>query len=117
MVFPDRSNHLLSIARLAVWIISRGTPMRVFGEPKHAKQVTSGRFEFERDGQVAYLEYAFDGSVLQLIHTEVPKELRGTGMTASLAQAALEWAREHNAKVDIICPSVATYIKNHPEYS
>ena len=91
--------------------------MRIFGEPKHAKQVTSGRFELERDGQVAYLEYAFDGSVLQLIHTEVPKELRGTGMASSLAQAALEWAREHKAKVDIVCPSVLNYIQDHPEYS
>ena len=91
--------------------------MKIFGQPKQAKQVTSGRFELERDGQVAYLEYAFDGKVLQLIHTEVPEGLRGTGMASSLAQAALEWAREHKAKVDVICPSVAHYLNNHPEYS
>jgi predicted GNAT family acetyltransferase len=92
--------------------------MTLFGQPKkQPQQVTSGRFELERDGQVAYLEYAFDGSILQLIHTEVPKALRGTGMGSSLAQAALEWAREHKAKVDIICPSVASYVKDHPEYS
>jgi len=92
--------------------------MKIFGGPKkQPQQVTSGRFELERDGQVAYLEYAFDGKVLQLIHTEVPEGLRGTGMASSLAQAALEWAREHKAKVDVICPSVAHYLNNHPEYS
>lgn len=92
--------------------------MRIFGQPQHPKQkVTSGRFELERNGQVAFLEYAFDGNVLQLIHTEVPEGLRGMGIASSLAQSALEWAQENGAKVDIICPSVGEYIKDHPEYS
>jgi hypothetical protein len=37
----------------------------------------TGRFEIERVVQVAYLEYTMTGSVLGLIHTEVPAELRG----------------------------------------
>jgi len=55
--------------------------------------------------------------VLQLIHTEVPEALRGKGMASALAQSALEWAREHQVKVDVICPYVAAYLKKHPEYS
>jgi predicted GNAT family acetyltransferase len=89
-----------------------------FGRPKASPQlVSNGRFELERDGHVAYLEYNLAGKVLQLIHTEVPEGLRGKGMASALAESALEWAREHEVKVDVICPSVAAYLKRHPEYS
>jgi uncharacterized protein len=89
-----------------------------FGRPKPRPQlVTNGRFELERDGQVAYLEYNLTGKVLQLIHTEVPEALRGKGVASTLAESAFAWAREHEVKVDVICPSVAAYLKRHPEYS
>lgn len=89
-----------------------------FGRPKPLPQlISNGRFELERDGRVAYLEYNLAGKVLQLIHTEVPEALRGKGMASTLAESALEWAREHEVKVDVICPSVAAYLKGHPEYS
>lgn len=89
-----------------------------FGRPKPQPQlVSNGRFELERDGQVAFLEYNLTGKVLQLIHTEVPETLRGKGMASELAESAFQWAREHQVKVDVICPSVASYLKKHPEYS
>ena len=89
-----------------------------FGRPKPLPQlVNNGRFELERDGLVAYLKYNLAGKVLQLIHTEVPKALRGKGMAWALAESALQWARQHDVKVDVICPTVAAYIRQHPEYS
>lgn len=89
-----------------------------FGRPKPVPQlVSNGRFELERDSLVAYLEYNLAGNILQLIHTEVPEELRGKGMAGDLAKSALEWAREHKVKVDVVCPTVAGYMKKHPEYS
>jgi predicted GNAT family acetyltransferase len=89
-----------------------------FGRPKPLPQlVSNGRFELEREGHLAYLEYNLAGKVLQLIHTEVPEAARGKGMASALAQSALEWAREHAVKVDVVCPSVAAYLKKHPEYS
>jgi predicted GNAT family acetyltransferase len=81
------------------------------------QEVTTGRFEIERDGQVAYLEYKLTAKVLELIHTEVPEPLRGMGLSASLAETALQWARENHRKVDVICPSVLDYVAKHPEYS
>ena len=81
------------------------------------QQVTSGRLEIERQGHVAYLEYTLAGKILQLIHSEVPEALRGQGLGSELAHSALEWAREQGFKVDVICPSVAEYLKNHPEYA
>jgi uncharacterized protein len=81
------------------------------------QQVTSGRIEIERLGHVAYLEYTLAGKILQLIHSEVPEALRGQGLSSELAHSALEWAREQELKVDVICPSVAEYLTKHPEYA
>jgi predicted GNAT family acetyltransferase len=81
------------------------------------QMVTAGRFEIERDGKVAYLEYTMTGKVLGLIHTEVPAELRGLGLASSLAETALRYALQNELKVDVICPSVFDYIAKHPEYS
>ncbi len=80
------------------------------------EKVTSGSFEIEQDGQVASLVYSLSGNVLELIHTEVPEGLRGKGLAASLAETALKYAREHDLKVDVICPSVQHYLSQHPEY-
>ena len=41
------------------------------------QQVTNGRFEIERDGHVAFLDYSLGGGVLRLLHTEVPDQLQG----------------------------------------
>jgi uncharacterized protein len=86
-------------------------------KPLPLQNVTTGRIEIERNGEVASLEYSLSGNVLELIHTEVPKRLRGMGLASSLAETALHWAREDKLKVDIICPSVQAYVIRHPEYS
>ena len=90
----------------------------MFGRNKEPQQeVKTGRFELQQDGKTAYLEYTIAGNVLGLVHTEIPKELRGRGLSSELTKSALEWARENNMKVDVICPSVAAYLERHKEYS
>jgi len=86
-------------------------------KPLVQQEVTTGRFEIERDGEVAYLEYSLTGNILALIHTEVPEKLRRHGLASSLAESGLQWARERNLKVDIICPLVREYVNKHPEYA
>jgi uncharacterized protein len=86
-------------------------------KPLPLQKVTSGRFEIEQTGQTAYLEYTLAGNILELIHTEVPEKLRHLGLASVLAENALQWARERNLKVDIICPTVRRYVAEHPEYS
>jgi predicted GNAT family acetyltransferase len=86
-------------------------------KPLPLQKVTTGRFEIEESGQVAYLEYSLAANILELIHTEVPQPLRHLGLASTLAETALEWAREHNLKVDLVCPTVRRYMKEHPEYS
>ena len=86
-------------------------------KPRPQQQVTTGRFEIERNGEVAYLDYSLAGNILTLSHTEVPEKLRHLGLSSSLAETALHWARDRNLKVDIVCPTVQRYIAKHPEYS
>lgn len=81
------------------------------------QQVTEGRFEIEDHGRIAFLEYSLAGDVLRLIHTEVPQELQGKGIASELAKSALDWAREHGKKVDVICEFVDAYLRRHPEYA
>jgi hypothetical protein len=82
-----------------------------------AQEVTTGRFEIEQNGQTAYLDYSLTGNILELIHTEVPEALRHLGLSSALAENALEYARTHNLKVDIVCPTVRRYIEQHPEHA
>ena len=92
--------------------------MKIFGNKKPAPQLfTTGRFELERNGHVASLQYTVAGHVLALLHTEIPDALRGSGIASTLAQTALDWARDHHLKVDVVCPFVAAFLETHPEYS
>jgi uncharacterized protein len=86
-------------------------------KPLPQQMVTTGRFEIERNGEVAYLEFSLSGNVLELTHTEVPEKLRGMGLASSLAETALHWASENNLKIDIICSTVQGYVSKHPEYT
>lgn len=83
---------------------------------RNPEMVASGRFELERDGLIATLDYTLAGMVLALLETEVPEGLRGTGIAGTLAKTALDYAREHHLKVDVVCPFVAQYLRKHPEY-
>jgi predicted GNAT family acetyltransferase len=81
-------------------------------------KVTRSRFEFEEEGQTAWLEFDRDDhGWMTLWHTEVPPALRGRGIAATLSHTALEYARNEHLKVDVICPLVANYLQKNPEFS
>ena len=82
-----------------------------------SKSVSRSRFEFEEAGQVAYLEFETDSDGwMTLWHTEVPPALQGRGIAGTLARTAFEYARDHNLKVDVICPTVANFVSKNPEF-
>lgn len=81
------------------------------------KKSTRSRFEFEENGEVAYLEFDLDSDGwITLWHTEVPEPLRGRGLASTLAKTAFDYARENKLKVDVVCPLVAGYLEKHPEF-
>jgi hypothetical protein len=86
-------------------------------KPRPLQKVTTDRFEIERNGEVAYLEYSLAGNIIELTHTEVPEKLRHMDLASDLAKSALDWAREHNLKVDIVCSTVRHHVAEQPEYS
>jgi uncharacterized protein len=78
---------------------------------------TLSRFEVEQDGHTAYLEFELDNAGwMTLWHTQVPGELRGRGIASMLAKTALDYARDNQLKVDVICPVAAAFIAKNPEY-
>jgi uncharacterized protein len=82
-----------------------------------SKQKSMSRFELEEDGETAYLEFELDNvGWITLWHTEVPQALRGRGIAGVLARTALEYARDHQLKVDVVCPLVANFVSKNPEF-
>lgn len=75
------------------------------------------RFELDADGHVAFSNYKRDGSVITIMHTEVPKELSGKGIGSALVRGLLDIVRAQRLKVVALCPFVAGYIAKHPEYA
>jgi predicted GNAT family acetyltransferase len=75
------------------------------------------QFEVHADGELAVLQYRFHDDLLWLMHTDVPKKMEGKGIASSLAHFGLEWAKENQIKVKVLCPFVAIYLKRHPEYN
>jgi hypothetical protein len=81
---------------------------------KHNPQ--AGRFEIEKDGSVAVLEYLLQDGKMVFTHTGVPPALEGQGIGSRLARAGLDHARAQGLKVVPLCSFIAGYIQKHPEY-
>ena len=80
--------------------------------------VSLRRFEDQTgDGSPSFLSYTFEGDCVVFEHTFVPDELRGKGIAANLARAALEEARQRRWRVVPRCSYVAAFIKRHPEFA
>ena len=77
---------------------------------------TRGRFEIHTESGTALLAYLRRGDVVEMTHTEVPDALEGQGYGATLAEAALDWARREGLQVVPSCRFVAAYIERHPAY-
>ena len=75
------------------------------------------RFELHQDGQVAgYAEYRPAGPDLMFTHTEVMEGHEGQGLGSILVEQALKEVRARGQHVVPMCPFVATFIREHPEY-
>ena len=75
------------------------------------------RFEVRTAAGPGILAYLERGTVLEILHTEVPDAVEGQGYAAALAVAALDFARSEGKCVIPSCPYVAAYIARHPGYA
>ena len=75
------------------------------------------QFRIESEGQAALLNYHKQPGKIIFLHTEVPPAWEGRGIGSRLAKAGLEYARARNLQVVPLCPFVAAYLEQHPEYA
>jgi predicted GNAT family acetyltransferase len=80
-------------------------------------QSDARRFTAQVGGKTAYITYReLAPRLLELDHTFVPREFRGSGIASQLTVRALDYARERGCRVVPSCPFVSAYIERHPEY-
>lgn len=75
------------------------------------------RFEAGSDENPALLNYRVHGSVVEIVHTEVPPEYQGQGLAGKLATAALDWTRAGGHRVMPSCSYVKAFIAKRSEYA
>ncbi len=75
-----------------------------------------GRFTVSEDGREAFVEYAREGDILAINHTEVPPEMGGRGVAGKLVEAALQYARDEGLKVLPRCSYTDAYMRRHAQY-
>lgn len=80
--------------------------------------VSLRRFEAQTGEEPSsFLSYTFEGECVVFDHTFVPDELRGRGIAAKLACAALTEARQRRWRIVPRCSYVAAFIKRNSEFA
>ena len=75
------------------------------------------RYEMIVDGKIAFVAYRKNGSVMTLLHAEVPSELEGRGIGSKLVRSTLNAVRVEGLKVVPRCPFIAAFIRKNAEYA
>ena len=76
-------------------------------EIKHKETDSRGIFYIENkeQGLIGELTYRKeDNNVITIDHTEVKREMENRGIGSKLVKKSVEYAREHNLKIDPLCP-------------
>ena len=73
------------------------------------------RFHLDIEGAEAYLAYRLAGTVMQIVHTEVPPALGGRGIAGRLVEAAVAHARATGWQVMPQCSYAHAWMQRHPE--
>lgn len=73
-------------------------------------------FTVEQSGSRAVLQYRYADRVMTIAHIKVPVAVRGRGIAAELARAALRAAREQGWTVDPECPYARAFMRRYHEY-
>jgi uncharacterized protein (TIGR00251 family) len=75
------------------------------------------RFEIRVGGELAgFVGYILNGSLIDLVHTEIDPRFRGGGLGGQLVRASLDSARDRGLAVLPTCPFIRSWIRKHPDY-
>jgi len=74
------------------------------------------QYEIATGDQIAKIEYIRAGNKIYLTHTEVPLSLKGKGIGSQLVKLVLEDIEQKDLTLIPLCPFVAGYIKDHPQW-
>ena len=69
----------------------------------------------DNGGQIGEMEIAIAPAMLTVFHTEVVPAAEGQGVAKKLLSAMVAYAREHQLKVNALCPYVHAQFKRHPD--
>ena len=87
-------------------------------EIKQKETEGKGMFFIVKDGDIAAeLTYTMnDNNIMTLDHSETEPGYTGQGLASSLVKYSVEYAREHNLKIDPLCKYAAKQFERHEEY-
>lgn len=74
------------------------------------------RFELDRNGLMAFVEYCLEDGVMDIFHTFVPLPMEGLGVGSALMKNAMDYAREHHYRVVPNCAFAQAYLLRHRNY-
>lgn len=75
------------------------------------------RYEIFSDGTLAgFAQYVMRPRRIIMVHTEIDDAFAGHGLGSKLAMGALDDIRVRGLRVVPLCPFIARYIEQHPEY-
>ena len=88
------------------------TGVEVVDDPAHST------FVLLVDGEPqGHAYYRAVGRLVVFTHTEVDPAQRGRGVASQLARGALDQVRASGRRVVPVCPFIAGYVRQHPEYA
>ena len=75
------------------------------------------RYEIRVDGELGgYAQYYMEKGRIVFTHTEIDPAFEGHGLGSRLAAGALDDVRRRGLGVRALCPFIAQFVRDHPEY-
>ena len=77
----------------------------------------ASRYEIRVDGALGgYAMYRMEPGRIVFTHTEIDPAFEGHGLGSRLAAGALDDVRRRGLDVRPLCPFIARFVREHPEY-
>ena len=86
-------------------------------ETEIKNNTASQQFETTVNDKTAFITYNLRPGILTVLHTEVPKALKGQGIASALSKFALDYIAAEKLQLVPLCPYMQAFLKKHPEYA